>query len=251
MWSIDDHSLIKLSFHLFIVTGFEVIRGFFPILDHSMKTIFTSAAVMMMLLNSYCFAADTEERTFNVILEGKVIGKAAMKFEMADQSTQQFSMTVDAKGKVSFVSFHYQHRSTERWKDGMLQSIESHTNDDGKKTKLTGQRTDTLKISANSKERKIQGDVITTSGWRQFLQLKNGVKLNTLDTEDGSETLATVKDLGADQFNFNGKSIAVQKFKLTGRELDAEWWFDANGRPVKQVLVWDGHKVTLELSAIH
>jgi hypothetical protein len=47
-----------------------------------------------------------------------------------------------------------------------------------------------------------------------------------------------------------GKLIEGARFKLTGKDLAAEWWFDAAGRPIRQEMTWDGHKVVLELTGV-
>ncbi|HJZ55574.1 MAG TPA: DUF6134 family protein, partial [Gemmataceae bacterium] len=71
-----------------------------------------------------------------------------------------------------------------------------------------------------------------------------------LDTEDGSETLARLEPLPPARVTVGGAAIDAQRFRLSGKDLDAEWWFDPAGRPVRQQMKWDGHTVVLELSGI-
>ena len=196
-------------------------------------------------------AAEKEERTFAVILGGKKYGTATMTIEPKSEGTESFSISVEAKGRISLVSFHYIHNATELWKNGKLISVDSKTNDDGKKTTLSGKSGDTaLRLTVNGKERTARSDAVTTSGWRLPGRIANGDRLTMLDTEDGTETIAKVEDRGKDQVTLDRILIPAHKYKLTGKDLDAEWWFDENGRPVRQHLVWDGHKVTLELTGI-
>jgi hypothetical protein len=52
------------------------------------------------------------------------------------------------------------------------------------------------------------------------------------------------------QVVLNGQMIAGMRFKLTGKDVAAEWWFDKNGRVIRQEMKWDGHKVVLELTGV-
>jgi hypothetical protein len=47
-----------------------------------------------------------------------------------------------------------------------------------------------------------------------------------------------------------GQAIAGSRYKVTGKDVAAEWWFDATGRVIRQEMRWDGHKVILELTGV-
>ena len=208
-------------------------------------------ALIMFHGSSFLHAADREERTFAVIVEGKSVGSATMTFEPNPEGAENFSISVEAKGRISLISFHYVHSSSETWKDGRLVTIESKTNDDGKKTKLAGKSSEAgLRLTVNGKDKNVRADALPTSGWRLPVGLANGARFVTVDTEDGTETTVQVEDRGVDRVMLDRKAISARKYKLTGKDLDAEWWFDSDGRPVRQLLVWDGHKVTLDLTSI-
>jgi hypothetical protein len=44
--------------------------------------------------------------------------------------------------------------------------------------------------------------------------------------------------------------VGGPRYRLTGRNLNAEWWFDDTGRPIRQTMKSDGHTVTLDLTEI-
>jgi hypothetical protein len=47
-----------------------------------------------------------------------------------------------------------------------------------------------------------------------------------------------------------GRTVEARRVKVTGKDLDAVWWYDPAGRPVRQEMRWDGHRVVLELASI-
>jgi hypothetical protein len=215
-----------------------------------MIRLFAISTLSLLLLLQSLRAAEKEERSFAVIVDGKSMGTATMTFESKDK-IDQFTMVVEAKGRVFLTSFHYKHKSAEFWSQGKLVAIESTTYDDGKQTTLSGKASEKgITLTVNKKEKAGRADVVTSSGWRLPAGLKSGQKIVTLDTEDGSETTVTVEDLGPAVAKLDGKEIPARKNKLSGKGVDDEWWFDGNGRPVRQNLKWDGQKVTLELTAI-
>ena len=104
-------------------------------------------------------------------------------------------------------------------------------------------------MTANRATRVTGGDVLTSTGVR----VPAGDKPRDavlFDAEDGSETAVRVEPLGACRASLNGQVIEGTRYRLTGKDVAAEWWFDKNGRVIRQEMKWDGHKVVLELTGV-
>ena len=191
---------------------------------------------------------ETEVRTFAVQVDGKPSGTYTITSRKTDEV---ITVTNSADVLVRKGPFRYQYtfRSSENWKEGRVTAFESTTNDDGKRKTAKGTATaDGLTITANGVIRAGRSNVLTTTGW-----VPPGPKTQDailLDTEEGTETAVKVQALGPCQVVVNGKVTPGQKYRLTGTGIDTEWWFDTNDRPIHQRMMWDGHKVVLDLTAV-
>ena len=121
---------------------------------------------------------------------------------------------------------------------------------DGKKktvSAVAGERG--LTVTVNKETRKIGADVITATGVRVPAADKARDAV-LFDTEDGSETAVRVEPLGACKVTLNGQVIEGTRFKLTGKNVATEWWFDKNGRVIRQEMKSDGRKIVMELTGV-
>jgi hypothetical protein len=191
-----------------------------------------------------------EIRTFAVTVDDKPGGAYTISTAVAADGTETISVAAAVKVKAILGAYTYELNSVEVWKNGRLVSVESKSNDNGKKhtvSAVQGERG--LAVTVNRASRVTGGDVITATGVR--LPAADKVRDAVMfDAEDGSETAVRVEPLGACKVTLNGQQIEGTRFKLTGKDVAAEWWFDKNGRVIRQEMKWDGHKVVLELTGV-
>ena len=196
-------------------------------------------------------AAENELRTFAVTVDGKAAGTYKMAIRVGDDGTETVAAVADIKVTRTLGSYTYTLQSNEVWKGGRLTAAEAYANDDGRRHAVkaaTG--TDGLSVTADGKTRAVRADVLTSTGWR-FPGPADGPRdVFVFDTEDGSETAAKLEPLPPARVTVGGQPVEARRFKVTGRDLDAVWWYDPAGRPVRQELHWDGHRVVLELTAV-
>jgi hypothetical protein len=191
---------------------------------------------------------EAEVRTFAVQVDGKPSGTYTISSRKSDDVIIVTNMADVLVRKGPF-KYQYTFRSTESWKDGKVIAFESTTNDDGKRKTAKGTATaDGLTMTANGVVRAGRSNVLTTTGW--VPPDPKGQDAILLDTEEGAQSAVKVQALGPCQVVVNGKVINGQKYRLTGKDIDTEWWFDANGRPIHQRMAWDGHKVVLDLTSV-
>ncbi|AMV26310.1 hypothetical protein VT84_18070 [Gemmata sp. SH-PL17] len=195
-------------------------------------------------------AGADEVRTFTVLVDGKPGGSCAIATATAADGTETVAVTTDVQVKAGLFSYTYHLNSVEVWRKGQLVSLEAKSNDDGKKRAVKAVANEQgLVVTVDKDTRKAAGTVLTATGVR--VPAADKVRDAVLfDAEDGSETAVRVEPLGACRVPLNGKTIEGARYKLTGKDVAAEWWFDANGRVIRQEMKWDGHKVVLELNGV-
>jgi hypothetical protein len=191
-----------------------------------------------------------EVRTFAVSVDGKPGGTYTISTTVAADGRETTTVDAAVKVKATLYTYTYELNSAEVWKNGQLLSVEARSNDDGKKrtvSAVAGNRG--LTITVNRDTRQGAADVITSTGVR--LPAADKTRDTTMfDAEDGSETAVRVEPLGPCRVMLNGQPIDGVRFRLTGKDVAAEWWFDRTGRVIRQEMKWDGHKVVLELTGV-
>jgi|GEM_PF-1962214 len=195
-------------------------------------------------------AGADEVRTFAVTVDGKAGGSYTISTAVAADGTQTIQVTAAVKVRAPLHTYVYELNSIEVWRTGQLVSLTANSNDDGKKRSVTAVANGRdLTVTVNRNTRKTASEVLTATGVQ--VPAADKVRNATLfDAEDGSETAVRVEPLGACRVMLNGQVIDGTRFKLTGKDVDAEWWFDKAGRVLRQEMKWDGHKVVLELTGV-
>ena len=114
-------------------------------------------------------------------------------------------------------------------KDGHLVVLTSETNDDGTRH--------TLKVSGDPAGLAVTGDgaasrmpveTLPASLWNSGTVARSSL-LNTLD---GHAMAVRIADLGADQINASGRTVAAHHYAMTG-DLSRELWYDGSGTLVQ------------------
>jgi hypothetical protein len=210
-----------------------------------------AALVALLALAAPAAAADNELRTFNVTVDGKAAGAYKMALKADDDGTETIAVVAAIKVRVAVITYTYSLQSNEVWKAGRLAAVESYTNDDGKRKTVKGAAApDGFAVTANGKSRTVRADVLTSTGWR-FPGPADGPKdVVVFDVEDGTETPARLEPLPPAPVTVEGRQVEAKRFRVTGHKLDSVWWYDPAGRPVRQELRTDGHRVVLELTGI-
>ncbi|MDY3551938.1 DUF6134 family protein [Gemmata sp. JC717] len=195
-------------------------------------------------------ATADEVRTFAVTVDGKPGGTYAIATATGADGTETVAVVAAIKVKTLIGTYTYELNSTEVWKGGRLVSVTARANDDGKKHTVSAVATERgLKATIGKESKLVPADALTSTGVRVPAGDKPR-QVVVFDVEDGAETAAKVEPLGTCRVALNGKTIDGMRFKVTGKDLAAEWWFDANGRVIRQEMKWDGYKVVLELTGV-
>ncbi len=196
-------------------------------------------------------AADTEVRDFTVLVDGKRAGEYHMTITHQDDGSDV--MTGQANVHVSYlvVSYKYNYNGTEVWMNGRLQRLDSNTNDDGKRYTVNAVYADNvLRVKVNGQMRTVRPDVWVTSYWRLPDAKFRNQAVPLLDADTGRDLSGNLQQVGTNSVNVNGQMQNCVHYKVTGSGIQADLWFDAKERLVRQESIEDGHRTVLDLARI-
>lgn len=197
-----------------------------------MKRKYLGLLVMGMLgatLTAPTSAADADSKIaqweFDVYLNDKKVGKHLFEVSEADgfkrvQSKAQFKYTI-----LRIPAYRYEHSAAERWSDQCLAEIEASTNANGKRTRVSGQKTDFgFRLQGDANAAELPPCVMTFAYWNpNFLD-----QSQLLNPQTGEYVDVTVEQLGEETIEVRGEPVAATSFRLTADEIDMTLWYSPN-----------------------
>jgi hypothetical protein len=197
-------------------------------------------------------AGDAEARVFHVTVDGKNAGSYTMTISAEKDGV--VTMTGQAEIRVKYLrglyTYKYSYSGEETWKDGRLQRFASRCNDDGKGFEVSAVSDGKeLLLKVNGTESKAAAESWLTSYWRlPDAALRKG-DLALLDADNGRPMTAKLKHVANEKLTLAGQEINCAHYRLSGGA-EADLWFDAQERLVREEWMEDGHKTVLELSRL-
>ncbi len=192
-------------------------------------------------------AADVEQRTFVIRVDGKQAGEYRMSVRAGEDGG--VTMTGQADVKVSHFPFTYRYsfRGTEAYKNGRLLRCDAQSEEDGKRVALTAVAVeDQLRVTVNGTASAVRPDVWPTSYWRLPAAAQRNGAVPLLDLDTGQVKEARLALVGQEKVTVGGQALDCAHYRLTGG-FEADLWYDASERLVRQEWVEDGHPTRLEL----
>tara|TARA_R110000787_G_scaffold137458_23_gene250818 strand:- start:79995 stop:80648 length:654 start_codon:yes stop_codon:yes gene_type:complete len=175
---------------------------------------------------------------FTITRNGDVIGAHHVRF--TDNGDEVIVRTdINIRVTFAFITLYdYQHEATEIWRDGVLQSIEAKTNNDGAPEFVSLQR-EAGRLVGDSTRGKLDlpGDTGATSYW-------NPVYLDAgtwLDTQDGEILKMNHDQKGEEPVTVQGQAVtARQSLSVADNGSEVRLWY-ADKRLMKmQFRAFDG-----------
>ena len=156
------------------------------------------------------------------------------------------SLTTDLTVKVLFVTAYYLQQTTnERWVNGRLMALNSVTDNNGTRHKVSAKRTPSgLQVEVDGSASTLDQDVLPTSLWNPAF-LRRSVML---DTQDGQVFPFTAVDGGIEQLTIKGQPVKAHRYTIKGRYSPQDVWYDEQSRLVRsKLIVTDGSVILYEL----
>ncbi|WP_421862361.1 DUF6134 family protein [Parvibaculum sp.] len=138
---------------------------------------------------------------------------------------EELHVAVDIELAVSFgpiTVFRYEHRNRETWRGGKLVALETVTNDDGTKYKVSAKATEKgLEVTSSANGTFIAPDgIIPTSYWNPATIGQSEL----LDTQKGRILKVEMKPGAEFEAGVNGKPVPVREYEMTG-DLKLKLWY--------------------------
>lgn len=183
--------------------------------------------------------ANGDKLEFDVLRDGGEFGHHIVTFKREGET---LTVVTDVDLKVTFgplTLFEYFHDVTEKYVGGKLTWVGSRTKNEGKWKTLSAQATGAgLKVAGEAYTGTLGGVVIPSTHWNQE-EMKQAAMFST---ETGEMLPMTVKDRGMESVKIGGTTIQARRYDVDS-ELDASFWYDAQGRWVKCAFQAEGSKI--------
>lgn len=189
-------------------------------------------------------------RVFKASVDGTERGRMTMSLARHDDGLE--TMRGEAELTFNFVVYQYRYTSvgTETWKDGRLIRLASESDYNGNKYVLQATATEqALEYEVNGDARRIESDAWLTSFWCEPAADKVGRKIFLLDSDKGLQRAGTLERVGSKKILVAGQRIETTHYRIRG-DVEADVWYDNEGRLVRQDSMESGHRMLLELSKI-
>jgi hypothetical protein len=204
-------------------------------------------ALCLALAPAAAGAADVEGRLFMVRVDGKVAGECRLTYAAADGGSETTTGTASVRVRKVIGTYRYQFDGSEAWKGGRLQRLDARTNDDGKQMDLHAQAQATgLRVVANGEPSVVRADAWPTTYWRLPAPELRGQPLTLLDVDTGRPLSARLTVVATTRLMVAGQAVDCTHYRVGG-QAQADLWYDARGRLVRQATLEDGHRTVLEL----
>jgi hypothetical protein len=183
--------------------------------------------------------SDGARLEFDVLRDGGKFGTHILKF---DRDGDTLTVDTDVELRVTLgpiTLFEHLHDVTEKYTGDRLVWVGSRTK--------TGGKWKTLSVEAvsggfNVKGEKFKGlvkdSIIPSTHWNED-QMRQGFLFST---ETGESLPMKVTDRGIENIKAAGRSIEARRYDVDS-ELDASFWYDAQGRWVKTAFEAEGSKI--------
>jgi hypothetical protein len=150
-----------------------------------MKAVFTFLAALW-LANVFLASANTEAAAetmrFTITQNDDPIGTHTVEINRTDTETTVNITTELAVNVLFFTAYHLEQKESERWVDGHLVALQSATDNNGARHKVTvAMRGSELTLDADGKKSRLDKDIVPASFWNPEF-LRHAV---VLDPQDG------------------------------------------------------------------
>ncbi len=172
----------------------------------------------------------TDKLEFEIHRKGDIIGRHTINFVKSDPGltvTHNMEMAV----KFLFVTaYRLTYEATETWCGKALYALSANVDRNGKPASLSARREgNTIAVESSRKGSfTLDADIHPSNHWNAAV-LGSSQILNTLT---GGPNDVAIENLGEETIVANGTSVEATRYRYTG-ELDADVWYDAEGRWVK------------------
>jgi len=177
--------------------------------------------------------ASSETLRYAIMRNGDQIGTHTVEINRGPKEIS-VNMSSELAVKVMFITaYHMQYTTTERWVGGKLVALNSESDDNGTKHKVSAAlKANGLEVDADGKTSTVDKNIIPATLWNPEVVKRTQV----LDPKDGEVVPITVTDKGLEDVTIEGRTIKARHYVLKGK-FPQDVWYDQQGRLVQSSLV--------------
>jgi hypothetical protein len=171
--------------------------------------------------------AQAQTWDFDVSMNGKPIGEH--QFILSNLENGDFHLKSEATFNVKFLSinvFKYHHQSDEIWSSNCLKQFEAKTQENSKKTLVSGIKDQNVfKVIAQKPLEISQSCVMTFAYWNpKILQQQK-----LLNPQTGEYLASNIAFLGKENIVVKGQSKSAEHYKIDTQKFKIDIWYSLEG----------------------
>ena len=206
-----------------------------------MKLLAGVVGVVLLATGAQAYA---ESIRFAIVRNGEQIGTHALEINRSGPETS-VKIATDLEVKVLFVTaYRLQHTAMERWVDGRLVALNSSTDNNGTRHKVSVIETPSgMEVRADGKVVRADRTIMPGSLWNPELLSRSMM----LDEQDGAILPLSVVDHGSKQLTIKSRVMKARHYTLKSKWTQ-DVWYDEQARLVKASLIAsDGSEILYKL----
>lgn len=184
-----------------------------------------SLCAAFLTSNAIAVTETSQQWRFNVFLDENLIGYHTVTVNPdKTRATVQIEASFDVKF-LFFTAYRYRHNTQETWENNCLQTIESHTNDNGDIFYVTGQRdSQQLALKTHAGQQELPGCVRTFAYWDpRLLQARR-----LLNSQTGEYLDVKISFTGTEKLNIKGNLINAKRYRLQSDDIEIDLWYSTS-----------------------
>ncbi len=187
----------------------------------------------------------TPPLTFTVLRDGTPIGTHRVEFK-PDGEALAVEIAIDMAVRFAAIPvYRYLHRSREVWRQGLLQTLDSRTDDNGTRTELRARSTPAgLAVEGSGGGFVAPTDTKPTSYWHEDMTRRSRL----LDTQNGVIVDVIARRTGQRRAVVAGHEIDVRSYELSGG-LTSQLGYSASGEWVELAFLARGSRIVYRRDA--
>ncbi len=205
---------------------------------------FGPAIALAVALAAGTRAEAAEVLRFEVRRDGAPIGHHQVTVT-GDDSGRTVAVEIVLEVRIAWITvYRYRHDNLERWLDGRLVALDSRTDDNGTRHRVTVRPTadgTALRIDGSAGVIAAAPDVATTTYWDRRVFDADRVRL--IDTQTGAVRAVTVEQRSRADREVLGRTVAADRLRLGGA-LDSLLWYGPTDQWIGMHFTFDRSDIT-------
>ncbi len=215
-----------------------------------MKNKIPGLITLSLLVLALAPPSDARENSrwdFTVYLDDKRVGNHIFEVSSSGEGVIQVQSEANFKYKILLIpAYRYQHSAAERWNGDCLLGLNSRTNANGKRIRISGRKTDSgFTVDAGDAPEQLPECVMSFAYWNpSFLE-----QHRLLNPQTGAYVDVSVERVGEEILEVRGEAVEATRFRLRAYEVDLTLWYSSNDEWLKlESVAKTGHVIRYELT---